>query len=70
MSGYTIDSIVQLESVLVDGICRYLDNHHGWDHDRVVNAAVAMWLMQQHGSSPDVVRVYLDKTFAVAGGEP
>ena len=70
MSGYTINSIVQLEFVLVHGICHYLDDHHDWNHDRVVNAAVAMWLMQQHGSSPDVVRVYLDKTFAVAGGEP
>lgn len=62
-----ISSVVELEPVLVDGIVRYLDAHCGWDHDRVVNAAVALWLMQQHESSPEITRIWLDKTFTVRG---
>jgi len=64
-----ISTVVELEPALMHGIWRYLDDHHDWDHDRVVNAAVALWLMQQHGSSPEITRIWLDKTFSVAGGE-
>lgn len=54
-----------LDPALHEPICQFLDTHLGWDSDRLLNAAVALYLMQQNSASPEIRRVYLEKTFEV-----
>lgn len=60
-----ISAVFELEPFLLDGIVRYLDQRKDWDGDRVVNAAIALFLLQAGDASPEISRVYLDKTFTV-----
>ncbi len=60
-----ISAVFEVHPALLDGVCRLLDQRKDWDGDRVVNAAIALYLLQAGDDNPDIRRVYLDQTFAV-----
>ena len=41
----------------------YLDTHPDWDQDRVLSAALSLFLMQYGQSDRRTTRVYLDSLF-------
>jgi hypothetical protein len=60
-----ISAVFEVHPALLDGICRLLDQRKDWDGDRVVNAAIALYLLQAGDTDPDIRRVYLGQTFSV-----
>lgn len=60
-----ISAVFEVNPALLDGVCRLLDQRKDWDGDRVVNAAIALYLLQSGDDNPDIRRVYLGQTFAV-----
>jgi len=58
---------VKIPEELKPAIAAYLDQHPGWDGDRLIAAALALYLMQNTGTtstSPVVKQVYLSTTFS------
>jgi len=55
---------VKIPEELKPAIAAYLDQHPGWDGDRLVAAALALYLMQNTATaSPVVKQTYLSTTF-------
>ena len=64
----TVSLLAEIPSHLHDGLQLYLENHPSWDFDKVMESAIALFLIQ-NGSSLDsetsqlhrkAVRTYLD----------
>jgi len=55
---------VNIPEELKPAIAAYLDQHPGWDGDRLVAAALSLYLMQNTATaSPVVKQAYLSTTF-------
>lgn len=67
----TVSILAEIPEDLHESLQTYLDNHPDWDHDRVLCAALSLFLLQNGGSeTPDssrsyrrTARVYLDTLF-------
>ena len=55
---------VEVNEAVAAAIAAYLDSHREWDCDRIVNAAIAMFLLQgSNTGDPELARVYLEAVF-------
>jgi len=55
---------VSIPEELKTAIAAYLDQHPGWDSDRLVAAALSLYLLQNTATaSPVVKQTYLSTTF-------
>ncbi|MBE9182449.1 DUF2811 domain-containing protein [Oculatella sp. LEGE 06141] len=67
----TVSILVEIPEELHESLQGHLESRLDWDHDRVISAALALFLLQHTNSnSPDRVtnyrraaRVYLDELF-------
>ena len=56
-----ISAVIEVPETLHDAVGKYLDSRPDWDRDRVVTAALGMFLIQQNQeSNPDVLRAFLN----------
>jgi hypothetical protein len=59
-----ISMVADVKPPVAAAIAAYLDSHKEWDCDRIVNAALAMFLLQGSNSGdPELARVYLQAVF-------
>jgi hypothetical protein len=58
-----IQTFVEIPETLHTSIQQYLDKHPDWDSDRVYQAALSLFLMQ-NSSDSNAARTYLDTLFA------
>ena len=59
-----ISMVAEIQPPVAAAIAAYLDSHREWDCDRLVNAALSLFLLQN--SNPDnteLARVYLEAVF-------
>lgn len=59
----TISILADIPEELHDALTGYLDTHPDWDQDRVLSAALSLFLMQQGKTDRRTTRVYLDSLF-------
>ena len=59
----TISLLTEIPEPLHYSLTQYLEEHPDWDHDRVLTAALSLFLMQNGASNPGASRVYLDTLF-------
>jgi hypothetical protein len=56
-----ISAVIEVPELLHDAVGKYLDSRPDWDRDRVMTAALGMFLIQQNQeSNPDVLRAFLN----------
>ena len=58
----TISLMVEIPEELLDSLQSFLSTHSGWEQDRVLCAAMALFLMQ-NGMKQQVSGFYLDSLF-------
>jgi hypothetical protein len=68
--NHTVSLLAEVPEVLLDGLRAYLDARPDWDQDRVMTAALSLFLLQNRGTeaAPALLqrqasRVYLDTLF-------
>lgn len=61
-----ISTNIEIPENLHAAVQDYLDTHPAWDHDRVMQAALSLFLVQNGVDQPSVNSLYLDSLF---GGE-
>ncbi|MEM9907944.1 MAG: DUF2811 domain-containing protein [Cyanobacteria bacterium P01_D01_bin.44] len=61
-----VSLMVEIPEELLDSLQSFLGTHTGWDQDRVVCAAMALFLMQNGMNQRQVSRFYLDSLFGYA----
>lgn len=59
----TISILADIPEDLHDALKSYLDTHPDWDQDRVLSAALSLFLMQYGKPDRKTARVYLDSLF-------
>lgn len=59
----TISILADIPEDLHDTLMHYLETHPDWDQDRVLSAALSLFLMQYGQSDRRTARVYLDSLF-------
>lgn len=59
----TISILADIPEDLHDALKSYLETHPDWDQDRVLSAALSLFLMQYGKSDRRTTRVYLDSLF-------
>lgn len=59
----TISILADIPEDLHDTLKLYLDTHPDWDQDRVLSAALSLFLMQYGKSDRRTAQVYLDSIF-------
>ena len=61
------DSAISIETMLPEALYeagqKYLANHPGWDQDRIMQAALSLFLLQNGECDRAVSRIYLDTLF-------
>ena len=60
-----ITTVVNLAEPIRESVARYLDGHPDWDQDRLINAAVSLFLMQ-NSTDRRVAKTYLNAIFGEA----
>jgi hypothetical protein len=66
---YTISLLTEVPEVLHDGLKEFLEVRPDWDQDRVMTAALSLFLLQNRGTEAvptyqrQASRVYLDTLF-------
>ena len=58
-----ISNLANIPEPLHRAVNDYLDQHTEWDRDRVFTASLALFLMQNGGSSQAVSEIYLSSLF-------
>ena len=53
----TVSILVEVPENLHGAIAQYLESHSDWDSERLINAGVALFLMQSHASSSVLVEI-------------
>ena len=48
-------------------VTQYIEDHPAWSQERVMQAALSLFLMQNGANQPHVNRHYLDSLFGVKG---
>jgi Protein of unknown function (DUF2811) len=59
----TISLLTEIPAPLHYSLTQYLEDHPDWDHDRVLTAALSLFLMQNGAFNQGPSRVYLDTLF-------
>ncbi|MBH8561884.1 DUF2811 domain-containing protein [Nostoc sp. CENA67] len=59
----TVSILTQIPSSLHDCLKDYLQQHPDWDENRVLTAAVSLFLLQNADGDRRVAQVYLDTLF-------
>lgn len=59
----TVSILADIPEDLQDALTSYLETHPDWDQDRVISAALSLFLMQYGQSDRKTARVYLDSLF-------
>ena len=64
MNEPVVSMVADVKPPVAAAIAAYLDSHREWDCDRVVNAALSLFLLQGGSSGdPELARVYLQAVF-------
>jgi hypothetical protein len=58
-----VSLLIEVPEDLVESLQSFLDRHPGQDQDRVMVAALSLFLMQNGNKDKVVVRQYLDSLF-------
>jgi predicted TPR repeat methyltransferase len=59
----TISLLTEIPESLHTALAQYLEEHPDWDHDRVLTAALSLFLMQNGKCHEGASRVYLATLF-------
>lgn len=59
----TVSILTEIPEQLHDSLKRYLETHPDWDQDRVLTAALSLFLLQNSNSDRSCARVYLETLF-------
>ena len=59
----TVSTVVELPESLHMAGQQYLETHPGWDQERMMQAALSLFLMQNGVNNPGVNRTYLETLF-------
>lgn len=59
----TVSLLVEIPEALHQSIQHYLDVHENWSQERMLQAALSLFLMQNGVNKPHVNRLYLDSLF-------
>lgn len=59
----TVSILADIPEDLHEALMSYLETHPDWDQDRVISAALSLFLMQYGQSDRKTARVYLDSLF-------
>ncbi|NEP63813.1 MAG: DUF2811 domain-containing protein [Symploca sp. SIO2G7] len=58
-----VSLMIEIPETLHQSIQNYLDTHERWSQERVMQAALSLFLMQNGMNQPHVNRLYLDSLF-------
>lgn len=61
-----VSLLIEVPEPLHKALQDYLDTHPGWDQDRVINAALSLFLMQNGKRDRAVSNIYLSTLFDLA----
>lgn len=59
----TVSLLAAVPEILHDSLKNYLETHPDWDQDRVLTAALSLFLLQNGDSDRRAARVYLETLF-------
>ncbi|MEO0870258.1 MAG: DUF2811 domain-containing protein [Cyanobacteria bacterium J06642_11] len=59
----TVSLMIEIPEALYLSIQEYLNTHELWSQERVMQAALSLFLMQNGTNLPHVNRLYLDSLF-------
>lgn len=59
----TVSLAAQVPETLDESLKNYLETHPDWDQDRVLTAALSLFLLQNGDSDRRAARVYLETLF-------
>lgn len=59
----TVSLMIEIPETLHLSIQEYLNTHELWSQERVMQAALSLFLMQNGSNQPHVNRLYLDSLF-------
>ena len=59
----TISILAEIPEELHESLKSYLESHPDWDHDRVLSAALSLFLLQNGDGDRRASRVYLETLF-------
>ncbi|EKV02760.1 Protein of unknown function (DUF2811) [Leptolyngbya sp. PCC 7375] len=59
----TVSLMIEIPETLHHSIQDYLNTHELWSQERVMQAALSLFLMQNGANQPHVNRLYLDSLF-------
>ncbi len=62
----TVSLMIEIPEALHQSIQDYLNTHELWSQERVMQAALSLFLMQNGMNQPHVNRLYLDSLFGCA----
>ena len=62
----TVSLMIEIPETLHQSIQDYLNTHDLWSQERVMQAALSLFLMQNGVNQPQVNRLYLDSLFGCA----
>ncbi len=62
----TVSLMIEIPETLYQSIQDYLNTHDLWSQERVMQAALSLFLMQNGVNQPQVNRLYLDSLFGCA----
>ncbi|MFQ3583451.1 MAG: DUF2811 domain-containing protein [Cyanobacteriota bacterium] len=63
MSSSSVSILSEIPEELHDTLKVYLSRHPDWDQDRVVTAALSLFLLQSGDTDRRAARIYLDSLF-------
>lgn len=56
------EMFVEIPETLLEGVRDFLKAHPDWDHERLLTAALSLWLLQ-NGGDRRAAPIYLDSLF-------
>ena len=59
----TVPILTEIPQTLQESMNNYLENHPDWDQNRVLTAALSLFLLQNGESDRRAARVYLETLF-------
>ncbi|NEZ63022.1 DUF2811 domain-containing protein [Leptolyngbyaceae cyanobacterium CCMR0082] len=58
---------IEIPESLYSSITEYIEAHKGWSQERVMQAALSLFLLQNGTNQPQVNNLYLDSLFNYRG---
>ena len=59
----TVTILTEIPTILQESMNNYLESHPDWDQNRVLTAALSLFLLQNGESDRRAARVYLETLF-------